>query len=238
MDCAVHAHSGVDESDVSDRALYAEFQQTINSVSGGNHVFNGVVNTLSNSILRDTYASSLCYLYRTPPQPFMQHVVEQMWSAVEAHKNSQWFKDAVNAITDDEIQFITSWVARFPRWKHTPIEWMSQAPLKLRWKPLAMMSWARCMYETNTYPIDTRNAVRAIIAHFPREFLLLQHFYNEVHSRRSAVLYKLPHDVAQQQLITACKKYGVNIARGDQLPSIATTYYYCPAHGRHQALVL
>jgi len=221
----------VDESDVSDRALYAEFQQTINGVSGGNHVFNGVVNTLSNSILRDTYASSLCYLYRTPPQPFMQHVVEQMWSAVEAHKSSQWFKDAVNAITDDEIQFITSWVARFPRWKHTPIEWMSQAPLKLRWKPLAMMSWARCMYETNTYPIDTRNAVRAIIAHFPREFLLLQHFYNEVHSRRSAVLYKLPHDVAQQQLATACKKYGVNIAHGDRLPSIATTYYYCPAHG-------
>lgn len=222
----------MDTAQFSDRFLYEEFQQTVCGHEAANIVFQSHTMNLCNAILRDVYENkTIKYLYRTTSQPFVQHLVEQMWMAAELYKDNTAFRAALAAITDDELQFITAVVSRLPRWEPISMEWMACRPLLLHWSPIAVLHWSRVMYESNTYTIDLRSSVREMIVVFPREFILIQHMFNEVHARRRIVLYKLPLATAQQQYDTACKKFGINSERGDPIPPIVSEYYYCPAHG-------
>lgn len=217
---------------ISNAGLYREFQETVCGQDAAVFVFQEYTTTLCNAILRDVYdKKTIKYLYRTTSQCFVQHLVEQMWIASETFKTNATFQKALAAIREDELRFITMVVSRLPRWMPVSMEWLACPPLSLHWSPIAVLRWARVMYESNTYTIDLRSSVREMITVFPREFILIQHMFVELHARRSAILYKLPHAIAQQQYDTMAKKFGIDSARGDLIPPIAYEYYYCPMHG-------
>jgi hypothetical protein len=145
--------------------------------------------------------------------------IENFWKAKEIYESTE---------RDDVQKFIHTVITNFPPSREISVEWMMIA-FGISYKSVQAINKARDLMLSETNRRAPYNACFSIASVHPRDFWILDDFFQQRFQYESIRIYPIDRDTAQKQVTALHEKLDL-VESGEILPASASTVYYCPDH--------
>lgn len=208
---------------------YREFQKLIARNGYRDIVMGHVIVDSIEHLLQTSYTNNLQYMYRTGGMTFARCLVRSFEMALEDRKNDADLVKVSESITESERLLLAGIAAHTEPWRDISFMWMALPPLNCEWEALQSLASAKRVYESLTYPVDTRSVITSMMDAYKRTAWLLGTFAHERDIRTNTRVYSLPFHWTLRQIYTGHERFNI-VEPGQHLPPVVGRLWYCPYH--------